>query len=111
MDGRECEARSGGSKSEGQRQANSVIPEQVKWGPRTIDLDIIFYGDVELNDPDLKIPHPEAHKRRFVLEPLAEIASGLIHPHFKVSVTELLGNIKDPHKVVRLNPPSTPDPQ
>ncbi len=82
-----------------------------KWGPRTIDLDIIFYGEVVLNDPDLKIPHPEAHKRRFVLEPLAEIAPGLIHPHFQVSVSELLGNIKDPHKVVRLIPPSTPDPQ
>ena len=108
--GRECEARFGGINSERQEQAGSTMPEYVKWGPRTIDLDIIFYGEEIIDDPDLKIPHPEAHKRRFVLEPLVEIAPGLIHPIFKVSVTELLGNLKDSHGVVKLDYSYTPDP-
>lgn len=78
-----------------------------KWGPRTIDLDIIIYGDEIIDDPDLKIPHPEAHKRRFVLEPLAEIAPGLIHPILKVTIFNLLEDIEDPHEVVKLEHPST----
>jgi len=47
-----------------------------RWGPRIIDLDILFYGDLRLDTPDLTIPHPEASDRRFVLVPLAEICPG-----------------------------------
>ena len=52
----------------------------IKWGPRTIDLDILFYDDQVIREVDLIIPHPDLEKRRFVLDPLAEIAPDLIHP-------------------------------
>ncbi|MCE5311867.1 MAG: 2-amino-4-hydroxy-6-hydroxymethyldihydropteridine diphosphokinase [Nitrospiraceae bacterium] len=61
-----------------------------KWGPRIIDLDIIFYDDIVMDMPGLKIPHNRAHERRFVLEPLAEIAPGKIHPLLNKSVKTLL---------------------
>jgi len=57
-----------------------------RWGPRTIDLDILFYGEVILNDQDLIIPHPRLHERRFVLEPLAQIVPTLRHPRLKKTI-------------------------
>ncbi len=60
-----------------------------KWEPRTIDLDILFYDDLILDSSDLKLPHPEAHKRMFVLEPLCDIAPDLIHPVLKRTVKKL----------------------
>lgn len=60
-----------------------------KWGPRIIDLDILLYGQEIMCDEDLTIPHSELHKRRFVLEPLCEIASYVIHPAFGVSMRGL----------------------
>jgi 2-amino-4-hydroxy-6-hydroxymethyldihydropteridine diphosphokinase len=60
-----------------------------KWGPRTIDLDILFYDDWVIREVDLIIPHPELEKRRFVLDPLSEIAPDLIHPVIKKTITEL----------------------
>jgi 2-amino-4-hydroxy-6-hydroxymethyldihydropteridine diphosphokinase len=51
-----------------------------KWGSRTIDIDILFYGTKIINEEGLHVPHPELHKRRFTLEPLAEIAPDLVHP-------------------------------
>ena len=61
----------------------------IKWGPRTIDLDILFYDDRVIREVDLVIPHPELEKRRFVLDPLSEIAPDLIHPVIKKTITEL----------------------
>ncbi len=52
----------------------------VRWGPRTIDLDLLLYGDLELDEEGLVVPHPRLHERRFVLEPLAELAPGLVVP-------------------------------
>ena len=59
-------------------------------GPRTIDVDILLFGDRVIDEPGLKIPHPAMHERRFVLEPLAEIALGVIHPALKKTARELL---------------------
>jgi 2-amino-4-hydroxy-6-hydroxymethyldihydropteridine diphosphokinase len=62
---------------------------EIKGGPRIIDLDLLFYGQDIINEADLIVPHPEIQKRRFVLEPLNEIASYLIHPSFGVSIRGL----------------------
>jgi len=51
-----------------------------RYGPRTVDLDLLVYGDVTLAEPGLEIPHPRLHERRFALEPLAELAPGLEIP-------------------------------
>ncbi len=62
----------------------------MKWGPRAIDLDILLYGETVMSEADLTIPHPLMHRRRFVLEPLADLAPALVHPVLKKSIAELL---------------------
>ena len=62
----------------------------IHWGPRTLDLDIIFYDDLVLEKEDLCIPHVEMHKRKFVLEPLHEIAPYKRHPVYGKTVREML---------------------
>jgi len=54
--------------------------EGPRYGPRTIDLDLLLYGDLELDEPGLTVPHPRLHERLFVLEPLAELAPELVVP-------------------------------
>lgn len=61
----------------------------IEKGPRTIDLDIIFYGDKTVNNLNLRIPHPRAHLRNFVLEPLKEIAPRYLHPELKKDISTL----------------------
>jgi 2-amino-4-hydroxy-6-hydroxymethyldihydropteridine diphosphokinase len=61
-----------------------------KKGPRTIDIDILLFDDLILDSPDVTIPHPAMQKRRFVLEPLAEIAAEARHPGIKKTIRELL---------------------
>lgn len=68
---------------------------EVKWGSRTIDIDILFYGDEIIHEINLVVPHPELHKRSFTLIPLAEIAPDLIHPIFKKNILELKAQLKD----------------
>ncbi len=65
----------------------------IRHGPRTVDLDILLYDNLIVDEDRLKIPHPEIHKRRFVLEPLAEIDENLIHPIIKKSIKSLLNEI------------------
>jgi 2-amino-4-hydroxy-6-hydroxymethyldihydropteridine diphosphokinase len=69
--------------------------------PRTIDLDLLLYGQEIIREADLIIPHPEMHQRRFVLEPLCEIASYYIHPVFGVSMRGLKERLDD-QKIVEL---------
>ncbi|WDU83672.1 2-amino-4-hydroxy-6-hydroxymethyldihydropteridine diphosphokinase [Caloramator sp. Dgby_cultured_2] len=54
-----------------------------KWGPRNIDLDIIFYNDEVIDEPDLKVPHPDMHNRDFVLKPLCDLNPNFVHPILK----------------------------
>lgn len=75
----------------------------LKWGPRTIDLDILLYGQEVVRQERLIIPHPDLHRRRFVLVPLAEIASFVIHPDFGVSIKGLMERLEDPHGVFHLS--------
>ncbi len=67
--------------------------------PRVIDLDLLLYGQEIIHEKDLVVPHPFMHKRRFVLEPLCEIASYAIHPLFGVSMRGLKGRLEDQKKV------------
>lgn len=73
--------------------------KKLKWGPRIIDLDILLYGQEVILDGGLAIPHPELHKRRFVLAPLYEIAPYVIHPAFGVSIAGLTERLEDTSKV------------
>ncbi len=69
-------------------------------GPRTLDLDILLYGDVVLETPELTLPHPRLHGRRFVLVPLAELDPSLRHPLLGATVAELLARCPDGSRVV-----------
>ncbi len=73
-----------------------------KYGPRTIDIDILLYNDIVLDTHQLVIPHPQLHLRRFALMPLAEIAPMQIHPKLKKSIDELLLECTDKLSVKKL---------
>jgi 2-amino-4-hydroxy-6-hydroxymethyldihydropteridine diphosphokinase len=73
-----------------------------KWGSRIIDLDILLWDKEVVSKRSLKIPHPEMHKRRFVLLPLAELAPHVVHPQLGQSVSALLATVKDPKRVTLL---------
>ena len=72
--------------------------KRVRWGPREIDLDIIFYDQKMLQTKQLTLPHPDFHNRRFVLQPLADIAPDFVSPTHRKSVLELLNNCQDSTK-------------
>jgi 2-amino-4-hydroxy-6-hydroxymethyldihydropteridine diphosphokinase len=64
-------------------------------GPRLIDIDILLYGNEVIDAPELQVPHPRMHLRRFVLEPLAEVAPSVQHPVSHLSISELLARTPD----------------
>lgn len=64
-----------------------------KWTPRNIDLDLLLYGDSIISSQELIVPHPLMHERRFVLEPLAELAPQLVHPTLQMTIAGLLENL------------------
>jgi 2-amino-4-hydroxy-6-hydroxymethyldihydropteridine diphosphokinase len=76
--------------------------ETFRWGPRTIDLDILFFDDIEIDTEQLHIPHPLIQNRQFVLVPLVEIDRDLIHPVLKKTIRELLDNLKEDQGVEKL---------
>jgi 2-amino-4-hydroxy-6-hydroxymethyldihydropteridine diphosphokinase len=75
-------------------------------GPRLIDLDILLYGDETIATPELQVPHPRMLLRRFVLEPLAEIAPNLKHPSWNGTAADLLERLTDQSQVRRFDPAS-----
>ncbi|MBU4464068.1 MAG: 2-amino-4-hydroxy-6-hydroxymethyldihydropteridine diphosphokinase [Proteobacteria bacterium] len=72
-----------------------------RFGPRILDLDIIMYDDIIINSPELIIPHPRMHKRRFVLKPICDIAPHIVHPVLKKDMQYLLDRLDD-GQMVRL---------
>jgi len=74
----------------------------VKWGPRIIDIDILFYNNIILNKKNLKIPHKEIVKRKFVLIPLNEIDSKIYHPIKKLTINELLKKSKLKERIKKI---------
>ncbi len=73
-----------------------------RWGPRVIDIDILLFGQQIVNSEGLVIPHPEMHRRRFVLEPMNEIAPYVIHPLYGVSMRGLLDRLEGHRAVERI---------
>jgi len=83
-------------------QAMGRLREGVGYIDRVIDIDILFYGDSQLDNSRLTLPHPSMGDRRFVLVPLAEIAPLLIHPVYGLSITEMLQECRDESEVIPL---------
>ena len=71
-----------------------------RWGSRIIDLDILLFDQDVVDKRTLKIPHPEMHKRRFVLLPLAELAPQVVHPQLGQTVSTMLATVQDDKRVV-----------
>jgi 2-amino-4-hydroxy-6-hydroxymethyldihydropteridine diphosphokinase len=66
-----------------------------KWDSRTMDIDILFFGERIINSPDLKIPHPELHKRLFTLAPLEELVPDFVHPILNKTIQQLKQDVDD----------------
>lgn len=66
---------------------------EIHWGPRTLDLDLIFYGEDKIYTETLTVPHPDMHNRGFVLEPLLELNPHLVHPVFNVCISQILKSL------------------
>jgi 2-amino-4-hydroxy-6-hydroxymethyldihydropteridine diphosphokinase len=72
---------------------------EVKWGPRTLDIDILLFNDDVIDTPELKVPHPFLQERRFTLVPLAAIAADIMHPVYHKTTRQLLDECADPLEV------------
>lgn len=76
----------------------------VRWGPRSLDLDLLLWGREQVDEPGLKVPHPYLTARRFVLEPLLEIAPELVHPVSDLPLADSLAELDASEQVRRLGP-------
>ncbi|CAN5769093.1 2-amino-4-hydroxy-6-hydroxymethyldihydropteridinediphosphokinase [soil metagenome] len=76
----------------------------VRDGPRTLDIDLLAYGQQRIVVPGLTVPHPRIHLRRFVLEPLVEVAPDWVHPELRLTAAEMLDGLSSCERVVRLGP-------
>ncbi|MDY6822205.1 MAG: 2-amino-4-hydroxy-6-hydroxymethyldihydropteridine diphosphokinase [Thermodesulfobacteriota bacterium] len=79
---------------------NGRDPVGLRFGPRVLDVDIIFYEDMVVNETDLTIPHPRMHKRHFVLRPFCDIDPEVIHPVFKKNVRQLRDALNEENQAV-----------
>ena len=73
-----------------------------RFGPRMIDIDLLFYDDLVLDTPELSLPHPRLHERAFVLAPLADIAPEFVHPTLGLTVVQLRDGLGDISRSMRL---------
>jgi 2-amino-4-hydroxy-6-hydroxymethyldihydropteridine diphosphokinase len=71
------------------------VRDTIRYGPRILDLDIILYDDIVLDDAKLTIPHPRMHKRRFVLKPICDIDPDIVHPVLQRTMISLLENLAE----------------
>ncbi|KAA0891379.1 2-amino-4-hydroxy-6-hydroxymethyldihydropteridine diphosphokinase [Oryzomonas rubra] len=76
----------------------------VQWGPRPMDLDLLLYGSMIVEEEGLIVPHPRMAERRFVLEPLCNLAPGLVHPVLGQTVAQLLKTLRSDESVAKLQP-------
>ncbi len=75
---------------------------ELKWAPRTIDIDILFYDNLVMDEDDLTVPHPLLHLRKFTLQPMAELAANLVHPKLHATISQLLVSCPDTCLVEKL---------
>lgn len=74
-----------------------------KWGPRTLDIDLLLFGPEIIDEPDLTVPHPRLHERRFVLAPLCDLAPDLVHPRLRKPAHRLLAELDPAQQIRRLD--------
>jgi len=80
------------------------VRTQRRYGPRVLDLDIVIFGTRVIKSPELTIPHPRMHERRFVLQPICDINPQLQHPLLNKSIGELLETLQDPSQQIKVYP-------
>jgi 2-amino-4-hydroxy-6-hydroxymethyldihydropteridine diphosphokinase len=83
----------------GRERSPGAAGEVPRWGPRTLDLDLLLYGDRCLDEPGLRVPHPRLHERAFVLEPLCELAAEVVHPRLGERIAAWARRRRDPSAV------------
>lgn len=77
------------------QQSAGRVKNPIRFGPRVLDLDVLLYDNITISTPEIEIPHPRMHKRRFVLKPICDIDPTIIHPVLKKNMRFLLDNLDD----------------